>query len=67
MSSLSFAQTRDAELAWIDGQLIMEPTGGNFKEEERMDTDDEIHPNIPVLEHLPPGEVCISFILSKIM
>ena len=57
MSSLSFAQTREAELAWVDGRLVMQGTRSDLKE-EKMDTDDEYRrESVPVLEQIPPEEV----------
>jgi len=57
VSSLSFAQTREAELAWIDGRLVMQGANSDVKDEE-METDDEYRREIvPVLEHIPPEEV----------
>ncbi|EDO46395.1 predicted protein [Nematostella vectensis] len=57
VSSLQFAQARDAELAWIDGQLDMKlaPANqdlmGDKPGEEKMETDqDEALDTVPVLE-----------------
>ena len=57
VSSLSFAQTREAELAWVDGRLVIQGTKSDIQD-EHMDTDDEYRREIvPVLEHIPPEEV----------
>ena len=59
VSSLSFAQTREAELAWIDGRLVMQGANSDIKD-EKMETDDEYRREIvPVLEHIPPEEVSL--------
>ena len=54
---MSFAQTREAELAWVDGRLVMGGTKFDTKD-EKMDTDDEYRREVvPVLEQIPPEEV----------
>jgi len=57
VSSLQFSRARDAELAWIDGQLHMEESTqsqlGLVEGEEQMETNDDLNnttETIPVLE-----------------
>ena len=59
VSSLKFAQTRDAELAWVDGQLIIESENRKFQGDE-VEEDEFLHGSdaVPVLELLPTEEVC---------
>ena len=70
VSSLQFSQARDAELAWVDGQLIMSSAESHFgameegevqEDEEKMEIDQknkqEALDTIPILEQLPPHEV----------
>eukprot|EP00794_Sanderia_malayensis_P003077 gene3078-3542_t len=58
VSSLSFAQTRDTELAWVDGQLIIESSGESFTEDDGMETDAEFRKEaVPILEQLQPEEI----------
>ena len=70
VSSLQFSQARDAELAWVDGQLIMSSAESHFgvmeegevaEDEEKMDVDqknrEEAMDMVPILEQLPPHEV----------
>ena len=61
MSSISFSQAKDAELAWLDGQIHINPaaylgqhtSGGNQNEGLR-----ELN-LVPILDALPPAEVCV--------
>ena len=59
MSSLKFSTARDTELAWVDGQLIMEARGEKF---DQMEQDGEKKVDkqevVPVLEQLPLDMVC---------
>eukprot|EP00112_Aurelia_sp_Birch-Aquarium-sp1_P022238 Seg62.8 transcript_id=Seg62.8/GoldUCD/mRNA.D3Y31 product="Cleavage and polyadenylation specificity factor subunit 2" protein_id=Seg62.8/GoldUCD/D3Y31 len=58
VSSLSFAQTREAELAWVDGRLVLERSRLNYKDEDKMETDQDYRRDVvPILEQLPPEEV----------
>lgn len=52
VSSLKFATAQDTELAWVDGQLVMEERGEKF---DKMETDEYKSKDVvPVLEQLPP-------------
>lgn len=61
MSSISFSQAKDAELAWLDGQIHINPAanlgqyikGGNENEGAR-----ELN-LVPILDALPSAEVCV--------
>ena len=55
MSALQFSQTRDAEIAWVDGQLVREHLKSLTQGQERMDVD--TFDSVPVLEQLPLTEV----------
>lgn len=64
VSALQFSQTRDAEIAWVDGQLVKENIrslinlshGSN--DEEKMDVDRvDAFDSVPVLEQLALNEV----------
>ena len=55
VSALQFSQTRDAEIAWVDGQLVKEHLKSLTQGEERMDVD--TFDSVPVLEQLPLTEV----------
>ena len=58
VSSLSFAQTREAELAWVDGRLVIERSKSDARSDEKMETDDDHRREVvPVLEQLPSEEV----------
>ncbi|XP_065053263.1 cleavage and polyadenylation specificity factor subunit 2-like [Rhopilema esculentum] len=58
VSSLSFAQTREAELAWVDGRLVIERSKIDARSDEKMETDDDHRRDVvPVLEQLPSEEV----------
>jgi len=57
VSSLKFATAQETELAWVDGQLIMEERGEKF---DKMETDNDDYGKkdvVPVLEQLPPEMV----------
>ena len=55
VSALQFSQTRDAEIAWVDGQLVKEHLKSLAQREEKMDVD--TFDSVPVLEQLPLTEV----------
>ena len=64
VSALQFSQTRDAEIAWVDGQLVREnikslAQGSN--DVDKMDVDS--FDSVPVLEQLALTEVSSEFIL----
>ncbi|XP_047136980.1 cleavage and polyadenylation specificity factor subunit 2 isoform X1 [Hydra vulgaris] len=55
VSSLKFAVARDTELAWVDGQLVMEARGEKFNQIEQENSEKvEKQDVVPVLEQLPP-------------
>jgi len=53
VSSLKFSTAQDTEVAWVDGQLIMEARGEKF---DKMETEEEYQKKdvVPVLQQLPP-------------
>lgn len=52
MSSLKFSTAQDVDLAWVDGQLVMEERGEKF---DKMETDNvQKKEVVPVLEQVPP-------------
>jgi hypothetical protein len=55
VSALQFSQTRDAEIAWVDGQLVKEHLKSLTQGEKKMDVD--TFDSVPVLEQLPLTEV----------
>ncbi|XP_046847920.1 cleavage and polyadenylation specificity factor subunit 2-like [Xenia sp. Carnegie-2017] len=55
VSSLQFSQTRDAEIAWVDGQLVREQLKSLVHDQENMDVD--TFDSVPVLEQLPLAEI----------
>ncbi|KAK3733495.1 hypothetical protein QZH41_019405, partial [Actinostola sp. cb2023] len=63
VSSLQFSRARDAELAWLDGQLHMEESEshlGLLQEEEKMETEVEVKDaldTVPVLEQVSTSKV----------
>ena len=72
VSSLQFSRARDAELAWVDGQLHMNVSESHMglvleegevrdeEGEEKMETDQnskDLLETVPVLEQLPALEV----------
>lgn len=63
VSSLKFATAQDTELAWVDGQLVMEERGEKF---DKMETDEYKSKDVvPVLEQLPPelvGDIIFAFV-----
>ncbi|XP_028396324.1 LOW QUALITY PROTEIN: cleavage and polyadenylation specificity factor subunit 2-like [Dendronephthya gigantea] len=54
VSALQFSDTRDAEIAWVDGQLIKEHLK-SLPQEDIMDVD--TFDSVPVLEQLPLTEI----------
>ncbi|XP_066932517.1 cleavage and polyadenylation specificity factor subunit 2-like [Clytia hemisphaerica] len=50
VSSLKFSTAQDIELAWVDGQLVMEERGEKF---DKMETDFQKKEVVPVLEQMP--------------
>ena len=54
MSSVVFSQAKDAELAWIDGEIHFSSTTSKtiLGQEEPMDADD-LSDGVPVLDVLP--------------
>lgn len=54
MSSVTFSQAKDAELAWIDGEIHFSSTTskGILGQEESMNGDDSSD-GVPVLDVLP--------------
>ena len=68
VSSLSFVQTREAELAWVDGRLVIERSKLNFKDEDKMETDQDYRRDVvPILEQLPPEEVGSLILLTILL
>ena len=68
VSSLSFAQTREAELAWVDGRLVLERSKLNFKDEDKMETDQDYRRDVvPILEQLPPEEVGFLILFTMLL
>jgi len=61
VSSLSFSKARDMELAWVDGQLMIEDKEEEEEEEMPEEGTDKKKPNLsitaPSLESLPPSSV----------
>lgn len=55
VSALQFSQTRDAEIAWVDGQLVKEHLKSLTQGEEKMDVD--TFDSVPVLEQLSLTEI----------
>lgn len=54
VSSLKFSTAQETDIAWVDGQLIMEERGKKF---DKMETESEEYEKkdvVPVLEQLPP-------------
>ena len=79
VSSLQFSRARDAELAWVDGQLHMNASESHMglvleegelrddeESHEKMETDRSEEPvdTVPVLEQLPLQEVKFNLFLS---
>ena len=56
VSSLKFSTAQETDIAWVDGQLVMEERGKKF---DKMETDESAEDGekkevVPVLEQLPP-------------
>ena len=61
VSSLKFSTAQDIELAWVDGQLVMEERGEKF---DKMETDVQKKEVVPVLEQMPQELVRV-WLLNK--
>lgn len=58
VSSLNFSTSQDIELAWVDGQLVMEERGEKFEKNEAgtittVAADIQKKEVVPVLEQMP--------------
>ena len=51
VSSLNFSTAQDIELAWVDGQLVMEERGEKFDKMEIADIQKK--EVVPILEQMP--------------
>ena len=58
MSSLKFSAAQDIDLAWVDGQLVMEDRGEKFEKTE-ADIQKDI---VPVLEQMPVELVSLQIV-----
>ena len=67
MSSVFFSQAKDAELAWVDGQIHLSTAtskGVIGSEEAPLGKEEKID-HVPVLEGLPTTQVCIEVVIAK--
>lgn len=65
MSALLFSQSRDAEIAWLDGQLVKQHLKSLTQGEDKMDVD--TFDSVPVLEQMPLTEVRFLLLLSSMV
>ena len=59
VSSLVFKRGKDAELAWIDGQINLHDDEAHEKDTHKVKIEDAIEESVPTLVPLPTSDVSV--------